>query len=155
LTHNLSAEDWDLIVRITTDKVSHLDEVMRARHGKKFSHLHKTQHPPSSQDNKKTVINLSEAPLEEAAVSALGKGLNYAVTPGHMPVKDIICGVEKAIRALPIESAEEIRQETVRILKSSRVPKNILSGAERNALRSLKAMTCSPFFRLTKAMPPR
>jgi hypothetical protein len=48
-----------------------------------------------SEDRIASIINLSEAPLEEAAVSALSKGLNYAVTPGHMPVKDIICGVER------------------------------------------------------------
>ncbi|PNF33152.1 hypothetical protein B7P43_G13662 [Cryptotermes secundus] len=47
--------------------------------------------------------------------------------------------MEKAIVALPVETAEEIRQETVRILKNARKPKDNLTGAERRALRSLKA----------------
>jgi hypothetical protein len=47
------------------------------------------------------VVNLSGVPLEEAAYSALSKGLNFAVAPGSIPVKDILCGVEKAIMALP------------------------------------------------------
>jgi hypothetical protein len=42
----------------------------------------------------KTVINLSKILLEEAARSALSKGLNYAVAPGVLPVEDILCGVE-------------------------------------------------------------
>jgi hypothetical protein len=78
-------------------------------------------------------------PLEEAACSALSKGLNYAVAPGRIPAKDFLCGVEKAIVTLPEETADEIRQEAVRILKGSRQPKDNLTGAKRRALRSLKA----------------
>jgi hypothetical protein len=78
-------------------------------------------------------------PLEGAAYSALSKGLNYAVAPGCIPAKNFLCGVEKAIVTLPEETAEEIRQETVRILKGSLQPKDNLTGAERRALRSLKA----------------
>jgi hypothetical protein len=61
------------------------------------------------------------------------------VTSAFVPIKDILCGVEKAIGALPEETAEEIRQETVRILKGSRKPKDNLTGAERRAFRALKA----------------
>jgi hypothetical protein len=61
------------------------------------------------------------------------------VAPGRIPAKDFLCGVEKAIVTLPEETAEEIQQETVRILKGSRQPKDNLTGAERRALRSLKA----------------
>jgi hypothetical protein len=73
-------------------------------------------YPP---DTSRTVINLSGVPLEEAACSSLSKGLNYAVAPGRIPAKDSLCGVEKAIVNLPKETEEEIRQETVRILKGS------------------------------------
>jgi hypothetical protein len=106
---------------------------------RKFMQLHKTQHPTGPPDTSRTVINLSGVPLEEAACSALSKGLNYAVTPGRIPAKDVLCGVEKAIGTLPEENAEEIRQETVRILKDSRQPKDNLNDAERRALQSLKA----------------
>jgi hypothetical protein len=47
--------------------------------------------------------------------------------------------MERPIAALPEESAEEIRQETVRILIGSRQPKDSLPGAELRALRSLTA----------------
>jgi hypothetical protein len=85
------------------------------------------------------VVNLSEVPLEEAACLALSKGLNFAVAPVSVPVKDILYGVEKAIVALLEQTAEEIQQETVRILKGSCKPKENLNGAERRALQALKA----------------
>jgi hypothetical protein len=72
--------------------------------------------------------------LEEAAYSALSKGLNFAVAPESIPVKDILCGVEKTIMALTEETAEEIRQETATILKGSNKPKDNLTCAERRAL---------------------
>jgi hypothetical protein len=101
--------------------------------------LHKTQHPTGPIDTSRTVINLSGVQLEEAACSTLSKGLNYTVAPGRIPAKDFLCGVEKAIVILPEETVEKIRQETVRIQKGSRQPKDNLTGAERRALRSLKA----------------
>ncbi|XP_023723162.1 uncharacterized protein LOC111873027, partial [Cryptotermes secundus] len=136
---DLSADDWDLIDRITSEKALHIADDVRARHYKKFQHLHEAQHTPSPPDSKKTVVNLSDVPLDEAAFWAMSKGLNFAVAPKSVPVKDILCGVEKVIVALPVETAEEIRQETVRILKNSRKPNDNLTGAERRALRSLKA----------------
>jgi hypothetical protein len=61
------------------------------------------------------------------------------MAPRRIPDKDFLCGVEKAIGTLPEETAEEIRQETVRILKGPRQPKDKITGAERRALRPLKA----------------
>jgi hypothetical protein len=61
-------------------------------------------------------------PLEEAAYSTLSKGLNYALALRFIPVKDIICGVVKAIRILSEDDAEEVRQETIRILRDSLQP---------------------------------
>jgi hypothetical protein len=74
----------------------------------------------------------------ERHCSALSKGLKYAEDPRRIPVKDFLYGVEKAVGTLQKETAE-IRQETIRILKGSRQPKDSLTGAERRALRPLKA----------------
>jgi hypothetical protein len=49
----------------------------------------------------------------------LGKGFNYAVSSAVLPIADIVTGLEKVVVSLPVEAAEEIRQETVRILKAS------------------------------------
>jgi hypothetical protein len=46
--------------------------------------------------------------------------------------------VEKAVGSLPEEVVEEVQQETIRILKASRKPKDSLSRAERKAVRALR-----------------
>jgi len=46
------------------------------------------------------------------------------VTPRTIPIEDILAGVEKAMQFLPVEMAEEARQETVRIIKSSSRPRD-------------------------------
>jgi hypothetical protein len=64
--------------------------------------------------------------------------LNCAVAPAVLPIDVFLNSVEKAVAALPEEAADEVRQETGRILKASRKPKDNLSGAERRAFRTLR-----------------
>jgi hypothetical protein len=94
LAQDLSTDDRDLIDRITTEKVLRVVDDIRSSHCRKFQYLHKAQHPLRLPDNKKIVVNLSEVPLEEAPFSALSKGLNYAVAPAFVHVKDILCRLE-------------------------------------------------------------
>jgi len=84
------------------------------------------------------VINISDQKLHDAVYSLLQKGLNFAVTPRSTPIEDILAGVEKAVLSLPVEMAEEARQETVRIIKSSTLPRDNLRKTERAALKTLK-----------------
>jgi hypothetical protein len=63
------------------------------------------------------------------------------VTPRTIPFEDILVGVEKAVQSLPVETAEEARQEAVRIIKSSARPSNNITRAEKEALRTLKNNT--------------
>jgi hypothetical protein len=49
-----------------------------------------------------------------------------------LPIKDISSSVEKAASSLLEEVAEEIWQETIRILEASSKPKDNLSRAERD-----------------------
>ena len=90
--------------------------------------------------SKENVINLSHT-LGDAVYSLLQKGLNYAVTPCITPIEGVLAGVEKTIQFLPEEKAEEARQETVRIIKSSSKLGDKLTKAEREALRSLEKNT--------------
>jgi len=127
-------------------------EDSKARQLRKFARLHKTQNP-TTKTSIETVISLSGHTLDDGVSSLLQKGLNYAVTPSTIPIEDILAGVEKAVQSLPVEMAEEARQETVRIIKSSSRPTDNLTRAERDALRALKK-TISPSYRQTKAMLP-
>jgi hypothetical protein len=63
------------------------------------------------------------------------------VTPRTIPIEDILAGIEKAVQSLPVEMAEEARQETVRIIKRSSRPRSIITMAESVALRILKNNT--------------
>ena len=71
----------------------------------------------------------------------LQKCLNYAVTPRSIPIEDILAGVEKAVQSLLVEMAEEARQETMRIIKSSSRPRDNLTRTETAALKTLKKNT--------------
>ena len=135
----LSERDWSLFDHLTFNKATRLGEDCKTRQLKKFTRLHKTQHPTKKTTD--TVINLSDQKLEDGAASLLQKGLNFAVTPRHTPIEDILTGVEKAVRSLPVEKAEEARQETVRIIKNSQRPRDNLTRTERAALNNLKLNT--------------
>jgi hypothetical protein len=63
------------------------------------------------------------------------------VAPTVLPIEDILTGLEKAIKTLAAEMAEEDRQETVRIIRDSSTPRDNLSGAERKPLRDLRKNT--------------
>jgi hypothetical protein len=66
------------------------------------------------------VVNLSNKSFDEDLHSALQKGLNFAISPTSLPIEDIITGVEKDVQSLPVKTAEEIRKEIARIIKSSK-----------------------------------
>jgi hypothetical protein len=87
------------------------------------------------------VVNISSKPLDDAVYSALQKGLNYTLAPTLLPIEDMLTGVEKAMKTLPAEKAEDVRQETVRIIRDCSRPKDNLTGAERKALRALRKNT--------------
>ncbi|XP_021934194.1 uncharacterized protein LOC110836852 [Zootermopsis nevadensis] len=138
LAAELSTADWALIDRTTFERASRAAADDKVRQCHEFQRLHGAQHAGPRTDTKKAVVNLSGRPLEDAAYAALGKGLNYSVAPTVLPIEDFLSGVKRAVRSLPVEAAEEVRQETVRILRASKKPKDNLSGAERRALRALR-----------------
>jgi len=111
--------DWSQIDQLILNKAMCAGQDSKARQIKKFTRLHKKQHP-ITKNEKETVINLSDKKLDEAVSSLLQKGLNFEVKPRSTPIEDILTGMEKAILSLPVEKAEEARQESVRILKNRR-----------------------------------
>jgi hypothetical protein len=75
------------------------------------------------------------------------------VTLTVAPVEDILCWAEKAICVLPEETAKEVQQETVRILKGSCKPKDNLTTAERKDYWALNANEERSFL-LARVMRP-
>lgn len=71
--------------------------------------------------------------MNEATISVLVKGMNFAIAPHTLPVKDIACSTELAIKDLPLSEAEEIRREVSRILKTAKPPKRNITREEGDA----------------------
>jgi len=63
--------------------------------------------------------------------------------------------VEKALKLLQAEMAEEARQEVVRIIKDSSRPRGNWTGAERKALRALQTTKEHTICRQTRAILQR
>jgi hypothetical protein len=88
LAGELSAKNWALLDRITFEKASDIAANDKIRQCGKFQQLHRAQHLVPLADNKMMMVNLSNVPLEDAAYSALGKGLNYVVSKVVLPIEE-------------------------------------------------------------------
>lgn len=86
--------------------------------------------------------------------SALRKDLNHAVVPAVRPIEDILTRVEKALKLLPAELAEEATQKVVRIIKDSSRQRDNLTNAERKALRALWTTTDNTILPADKGNSP-
>jgi hypothetical protein len=90
-------------------------------------------------DKSRWVINRSKRNITQTELAVLRKGLNYAVTPKDIPIKDIITSTEIACVALkdPIK-AQALRSEIVNIIKKAKPPSPNLTPAESKALDALR-----------------
>ena len=80
------------------------------------------------------MINLSSRPLNDAEVSLLEKGLNFAVTPTTIPATEIVAKVETAIRTLDSEQADTIRRTVNSVLQKAEPPKPNITKEMHEAL---------------------
>lgn len=72
-------------------------------------------------------------------MSILSKGFNYAnATTTISKLRKDISGVDRAVQHLPMETAEDIWQETCHILQHPKAQKNNTSNAKKDALVSLQ-----------------
>ncbi|XP_012811622.2 uncharacterized protein LOC105946468, partial [Xenopus tropicalis] len=98
------------------------------------------QKDETSKNTKDTwVKNLSDRVLTQPEKDVLAKGLNYAVTPQHIPVVELITATESAINNnhIKVEEAEQLRLKVSAALSSARAPPSNLTTQERRALTSL------------------
>ena len=65
--------------------------------------------------------------------------MNYAITPRHIPIKEIVASVEQTITNLPTDYKDELRADICSILKKVKTPatSNIMRE-EREAVKELK-----------------
>ena len=94
--------------------------------------------PTTFVDKTKWVINLSSRTLNEAEVSLLKKGLNFAVTPTSVPATESIAKIESAVRLLDAERADTVRRSVNTILQQAQPPTPNITKEQQEALKSLK-----------------
>ncbi|PSN31251.1 hypothetical protein C0J52_26176, partial [Blattella germanica] len=138
LSNILTVEDWNKIDVLTHQSAQNTFIQVSDRQKRKFERLQKSS-PTPKLDTSRIVVNLSKRILTTAETSLLEKGGNYAVTPEKIPIEDIIANLESAIGYIPTNAAEEIRNETTRILHKAKRPQRNLSKEELQAIRTLNA----------------
>jgi hypothetical protein len=67
------------------------------------------------------------------------KGLNFAVTPKHLPVVDIVTVTESACRSLNNDDASDLRAKVASVIDKNKVIKeHNITKEERNAVEDLR-----------------
>ena len=89
-------------------------------------------------DKDKWVINLSSKQLTENEKNLLSKGMKFAITPKHVPKKEIISTVEGALTGIDKPEADIIRAKVSLTLQKAQTPKENISRDDKNAMRNLK-----------------
>ncbi len=87
---------------------------------------------------KKWVVNLSKYKLSKDETSVLAKGLNFAVSPKHIPTDDFIVATEQACNKLSPTESDVLRAEVTQKLKSHKPTSSNITKGERQALNTLK-----------------
>ena len=74
----------------------------------------------------------------EYQTRVLEYGVNLAIAPSWIPIKEIVLSTESLSRRLDRVTGTKLREEVKRCLDRAKPPKSNLSGWERDALRSLQ-----------------
>jgi len=82
---------------------------------------------------------LSHTELNTHQKNVLAKGLNFAITPNHLPKEDFVVVVEKACRSMEDEVTEGFKNEVLGTLRSAKCPQSNLTLQEQQAVSDLKS----------------
>ncbi|XP_072401602.1 uncharacterized protein [Diabrotica undecimpunctata] len=131
---------WNILDTLSNFRAETNADLTKTKQIKKFERLSLEQQPRETpqQDTCKLVYNFSNFTLDEATKSVLSKGFNFAVAPARIPIENIICEVESSITNIPSDTAETIRQDVSRILRTAKPPKRNITHEEKEALNSLR-----------------
>ncbi|XP_060527544.1 uncharacterized protein LOC132702783 [Cylas formicarius] len=138
LGNKIEQQNWDRMDAISHSNMRNELDRTKEQQIRKYEKFAKKQAPKTaSLDSERLVVNMTDRVLTEVERAVLTKGGNFAITPRHIPIEEIISSTEAAIKNLPDQNAEEIRIETANILRKAKPPKTNLTRSEGLALRSL------------------
>jgi len=126
ITSALSADDAAEVLDKVKSTTQRVFNTTKDRQQRKFEKLLREKQssvsPTTFVDKTKWVINLSSRTLNEAELSLLKKGLNFAVTPTSVPATEIIAKIESAVRPPDTEQADTVRRSVNTILQQAQPP---------------------------------
>jgi hypothetical protein len=115
------------------------DSLVNKRKAVQMKLKEQTNAKSSVVDKNRWVMNVSSKELSDTEVSVLKKGLNFAITPKKMPIKEVITSTETACYYLRNpEIAQSLRGEVVKVLKSVKMPKSNCTREEIAAINTIK-----------------
>lgn len=89
--------------------------------------------------NDRWVRNLSQRTLTETEKRVLSRGLNYAITPRHIPHEEYILATELACHKIQDQGKKaELRNTVAGILKKAKLPRSNVTKEEMKAVDALK-----------------
>lgn len=91
----------------------------------------------TSNDEKVSILNISNTHIDEVTIGLLEKGLNFAISPRTIPKEDILCSIEYGIKDMPDNIKEIIRQDCSIINRKAKPPRSNISKQEYLALKTL------------------
>ena len=143
LRRQLSEEDMTHVVKMGRANAEIVFQKTKERPRLKFEKIRQQQKTKVSTQihDKKWVTNLSNYNLTEHEQKVLEKGLNFAVTPKHIPRREFIAGVEAALRRcrnIGEETTERTRATIASALRRARNPEPNLEKEEIQALATLR-----------------
>jgi len=141
IAQTITPELWKKVDAIAAMKAEKSYLESHTRHASKLRRLiTKENNNTNNNTNTKTetVVSLSARVLNEAELSVLEKGLNFAISPTSVPIDNIICCMEDIIQHLADEDKKLIRQDCSVILCKAKPPKSNLSKEECTSLKDLR-----------------
>ncbi|GJQ75052.1 hypothetical protein Trydic_g9668 [Trypoxylus dichotomus] len=129
---------WEKIDSLSTYRAETVSRLGTNREKRKLEQLQKKHQPELIGDaNVRTVYNLSQKTHTKAAIKVLGKSFNFTITPKHIPVENIICGVQSALCKVEHSKAETIQKVTT-IIRKLKPPKRNIIRDEHLALKDIQ-----------------
>jgi len=142
LKSKVEMHDW-IKIKKSSDRLAECKRRnIRDNQKKKFDNLRgKVDKKFCNLDRSRIVVNRSSRILSRTEEDLLARGLNYAVAPMKLPVKEIVTGLECAANFVDSASRSDFRSELALALRSANKPERNMTNSEHLAI---KALRCDP-----------
>ena len=142
LEHELTTDDFERVSKLCKDAAERTFVRTKRDHLRKLEGLTRKKGPvnlkPEGLD--RWLVNRTSVTLTKPQNDVLRLGLNFALAPNRVPVKDFIAAVETATTKLDEDAADDLRMRVCGVIRKARPPAPNLSRQQRIALKELKQL---------------